>query len=110
MQKCQTRLLKKNTYLNQYCLLLMYNQHTCMILEYLYYTLMLVYHADTFRYIKGSSTNAVLLYLCLECTSLQNFPDHIVSGDGVETDPGKIAKIEDWPTRTKPEDLRSFHL
>ena len=29
-------------------------------------------------------------------------------GDGIETDPDKIAKVRDWPTPKTPEELRSF--
>ena len=33
---------------------------------------------------------------------------HVVGGDGIETDPDKIAKVRDWPTPKNPEELRSF--
>ena len=33
---------------------------------------------------------------------------HIVSKDGVETDPEKIDKVMSWPTPTTPEEVRRF--
>ena len=33
---------------------------------------------------------------------------HIVSKDGIETDPDKIAKVEKWPRPTNPDELRTF--
>ena len=37
-----------------------------------------------------------------------SFLGHVVGGDGIETDPDKIAKVRDWPTPKSPEELRSF--
>lgn len=37
-----------------------------------------------------------------------SFLGHVVSGDGVETNPAKIAKRENWPTPANPDELRSF--
>ena len=36
------------------------------------------------------------------------FLGHIVSKDGIETDPAKIEKIRKWPTPTNYDELRSF--
>ena len=36
------------------------------------------------------------------------FLGHVVSKDGIETDPSKIDKIKNWPTPTTPEELHSF--
>lgn len=36
------------------------------------------------------------------------FLGHIVSKDGIETDPDKIEKIKNWPRPTNPDELRSF--
>ena len=36
------------------------------------------------------------------------FLGHIVSENGVETDPSKIDKIRNWPTPTNADELRSF--
>ncbi len=33
---------------------------------------------------------------------------HIVSAEGIETDPEKIAKVMDWPTPQGPEEVRQF--
>ncbi|XP_062606710.1 uncharacterized protein LOC134268467 [Saccostrea cucullata] len=33
---------------------------------------------------------------------------HVVSSEGVETDPDKISKVVDWPTPTNPEEIRKF--
>ena len=37
-----------------------------------------------------------------------NFLGHVVTGDGVETDPDKIEKVQNWPTPKSADDLRSF--
>ena len=37
-----------------------------------------------------------------------NFLGHIVSGNGVETDPVKVEKVKNWPEPNKPDELRSF--
>jgi len=37
-----------------------------------------------------------------------NFLGHVVSGDGVETDPDKITKVKNWPEPTNSDELRSF--
>ena len=37
-----------------------------------------------------------------------NFLGHIVSGEGIATDPAKIAKVEQWPTPTRVGHVRSF--
>ena len=36
------------------------------------------------------------------------FLGHIVSKDGIETDPDKIEKIKNWPRPNNPDELRSF--
>jgi hypothetical protein len=33
---------------------------------------------------------------------------HIISGDGVSTDPTKIVEIQNWATRSSAKELRSF--
>ena len=37
-----------------------------------------------------------------------SFLGHIVSEDGVETDPEKINKVKNWPVPANPDELRSF--
>ena len=37
-----------------------------------------------------------------------NFLGHVVSGNGLETDPAKIEKIQNWPVPTNHDELRSF--
>ena len=37
-----------------------------------------------------------------------SFLGHVVSGDGVETDPDKIAKVQKWPIPSNADELRSF--
>jgi hypothetical protein len=37
-----------------------------------------------------------------------SFLGHVVSEDGIETDPSKIDKIRNWPTPATPEELHSF--
>ena len=36
------------------------------------------------------------------------FLGHIVSKDGIKTDPDKIEKIKNWPRPTNPDELGSF--
>ena len=36
------------------------------------------------------------------------FLGHVVSRDGIETDPDKVEKIKNWPRPTNPDELRSF--
>lgn len=36
------------------------------------------------------------------------FLGHIVSEDGVETDPEKINKVKNWPVPANADELRSF--
>ena len=46
-----------------------------------------------------------------KCYFLQErvkFLGHIVSQDGIETDPDKIEKIRNWPRPSNPDELRSF--
>ena len=46
-----------------------------------------------------------------KCFFLQervNFLGHVVSSEGVETDPDKIEKIKNWPTPSNPDEQRSF--
>ena len=46
-----------------------------------------------------------------KCFFLQErvkFLGHVVSGQGVETDPDKTDRVKNWPTPTNPDDLRSF--
>lgn len=46
-----------------------------------------------------------------KCFFLQKrvkFLGHIVSDQGIETDPDKIAKVLDWPTPSNADELRSF--
>ena len=33
---------------------------------------------------------------------------HIITGDGIKTDPAKIAAVQDWPTPTNVHDVRAF--
>jgi hypothetical protein len=33
---------------------------------------------------------------------------HVISSEGVATDPAKVQAVLDWPTPTSPKDLRSF--
>lgn len=33
---------------------------------------------------------------------------HIVSQNGIKTDPEKIEKVQNWPTPTTPEEIRKF--
>ena len=37
-----------------------------------------------------------------------NFLGHVVSGNGIETDPAKIEKVQNWPEPSNPDELRSF--
>lgn len=46
-----------------------------------------------------------------KCYFLQQrvkFLGHVVSKDGIETDPEKIEKIKNWPRPSNPDELRSF--
>ena len=46
-----------------------------------------------------------------KCTLLQkksNFLGHIVSKDGIATDPDKIKSVKDWPVPTNVKQIRSF--
>lgn len=37
-----------------------------------------------------------------------SYLDHVVSDEGVETDPSKIEKVKSWPTPSNADELRSF--
>jgi len=37
-----------------------------------------------------------------------HFLGHIVSGEGIETDPAKIEKVKNWPSPANSDELRSF--
>ena len=37
-----------------------------------------------------------------------SFLGHVVSGNGIETDPTKIEKVQNWPEPSNPDELRSF--
>ena len=46
-----------------------------------------------------------------KCTFIQEkvgFLGHIVSAEGIETDPEKINKVRNWPSPTNADELRSF--
>ena len=45
---------------------------------------------------------------CCFYRSSVNFLGHVVSGKGIETDPSKIDKVQNWPTPSNPDELRSF--
>ena len=45
---------------------------------------------------------------CCFFKSSVNFLGHVVSGNGLETDPAKIEKIQNWPVPTNHDELRSF--
>jgi len=45
---------------------------------------------------------------CYFFRSRVSFLGHVVSGDGVETDPAKIEKVKNWPTPANSDELRSF--
>ena len=45
---------------------------------------------------------------CCFFTDKVKFLGHVVSRNGIETDPEKIDKIKDWPTPKTPSDLHSF--
>ena len=37
-----------------------------------------------------------------------NFLGHVVAGEGVETDPGKLEKVRNWPVPRNPEELLPY--
>ena len=46
-----------------------------------------------------------------KCTFFKDrvkFLGHIVSADGIESDPSKMEKIRDWPTPSNPSEVRQF--
>ena len=45
---------------------------------------------------------------CIFIQEKIGFLGHIVSGDGIETDPEKIKKIKNWPSPKDTDELRSF--
>ncbi|MGL5405383.1 MAG: reverse transcriptase/ribonuclease H family protein, partial [Propionibacteriaceae bacterium] len=56
-------------------------------------------------------TDAGLKLKPSKCTLLQNevkFLGHIVSQEGIRTDPDKIEKVKTWPTPTSETEVRSF--
>ena len=45
---------------------------------------------------------------CILLQSQVSFLGHIVSGDGIATDPSKIEAVDKWPTPTSVKEVRSF--
>ena len=45
---------------------------------------------------------------CIFIQEKVNFLGHVVSSQGIETDPAKIEKIKNWPTPCNSDELRSF--
>ena len=45
---------------------------------------------------------------CFFVRAKVSFLGHVVSGEGVETDPAKIERVKNWPTPANPDELRSF--
>ena len=45
---------------------------------------------------------------CRFCLHKINFLGHIVSADGIQTDPQKTAKVSTWPTPTSQKELQQF--
>lgn len=45
---------------------------------------------------------------CLFLMKEVKYIGHIVSEEGIETDPDKINKVKNWPTPKNPEEVRSF--
>lgn len=37
-----------------------------------------------------------------------NYVGHVVSKNGIKTDPDKIEKVVNWPTQTKPDEVKQF--
>lgn len=45
---------------------------------------------------------------CLFLMKEVKYIGHIVSEEGIQTDPDKINKVKNWPTPKNPEEVRSF--
>ena len=45
---------------------------------------------------------------CMFIKERVNFLGHVVSSEGIETDPSKIEKIKNWPPPSNSDDVRSF--
>ncbi|KAM3402087.1 hypothetical protein ACQJBY_006188 [Aegilops geniculata] len=45
---------------------------------------------------------------CVFAVPQVSYLGHIISGEGVSTDPAKISAVADWPTPTTPTQLRGF--
>lgn len=45
---------------------------------------------------------------CIFCRTKVKYVSHIVSADGVVTDPRKVEAVMAWPQSTDPKTLRSF--
>jgi hypothetical protein len=45
---------------------------------------------------------------CYFLNKREKFLGHVVTEEGIETDPDKINKVRDWPTPNNANELRSF--
>ena len=45
---------------------------------------------------------------CAFCQKKVSFLGHVVSADGVATDPSKLDKVQNWPTPTSQKDVQKF--
>jgi len=68
-------------------------------------------HIDRLKKVFDRMRIANLKFKPSKCHLLQtkvSFLGHIVSGEGVSTDPGKIQAVKDWPVPQDVKEVRSF--
>ena len=68
-------------------------------------------HLENFQEVFGRIRNAYLKLNPKKCLLFQKevkFLGHVVSSDGIQTDPDKISAVRDWPKPSNIHELRSF--
>jgi len=86
-----------------------YNMTICVI--YLDDLMVFAEHLRRLDLILTRLHECKLKLLPVKCYFIQSrvsFLGHVVSEDGIETDPAKIEKVKNWPSPSNPDELRSF--
>lgn len=88
-----------------------WNFCVCYIDDILIYSKTFEEHLEHLRLVLKRVSAAGLLLKPSKCEFVKreiNFLGHVVSGDGIRTDPKKIQKIENFPVPTSPTEVKSF--